>query len=84
MTVLVLTPTGFCQSCMYVKRYLDKRNIPYEARTMTADERDEFYHNKGFRAFPVVIYNGRAFSGMGNDNLERLVRDYRYFTGDSS
>ena len=76
--VEVFTPSTFCASCAYVKRHLTKHDVEFVEKPMTDEVRDEMFQ-RGFREFPVVVYNGHAFSGMREADLKRLVHDYHYF-----
>lgn len=76
--VEVFTPPSDCMSCRYVKRWLTRRGIEFVVKPMTDEVRDEFFE-RGFREFPVTVYNGHAFSGMREHDLERLAHDYHYF-----
>ncbi|ERI35396.1 hypothetical protein M707_21955 [Arthrobacter sp. AK-YN10] len=75
MTIQVFTITDEngrdCSNCTATKRAMDKQGISYEAREMTAAEREAF-KAAGLLSAPVVVTDQETWAGFRPDKILSL------------
>lgn len=75
MTIQVFTITDEngrdCSKCTATKRAMDKKGISYEAREMTAAEREAF-KAAGLLSAPVVVTDQETWAGFRPDKILSL------------
>ena len=62
-----------CPQCKMTKRLLDQRGVAYQE--INLDEQPEYTEQVkelGYKAAPVVVYDGGHFSGFKPDMLRKL------------
>ena len=75
MAVTLFTATG-CARCKIVKKFMDERNINYDAKDIKAEGKTDFqtfyhkYHTSVFRGpdgieFPIYFFEGQIRQGLG-------------------
>lgn len=78
MKIEVYTKSG-CPNCVNVKKYLDKKQIPYSTHDLSDDEaRKTFYDSlgNGVRTMPVVIVDGVLLGGFNEVVTDSRFRSY--------
>ena len=63
-----------CGKCVFTKKWLESKGIPYEEKRTDLDEdaRNEVIE-MGYQELPVVVVGDKHWSGYQPDKLEELV-----------
>lgn len=67
-----------CQGCLAVKRWLDRRNIPYEAFNIVEDKqamREAL--DTGYYQLPILVYGADSWFGFDPSKMEEVEKDYK-------
>lgn len=75
MSEIVVWSKPACVQCNGVKRWLEKRDVPYVGRQLQDDlDKLEEFKEQGYMQAPIVEGpGGILFSGFNTDELERAV-----------
>ena len=68
----------WCRDCIFVKRFLDEKDIPYEYIDITKNEKEIIFvenHNQGKRVIPTIIIEGKVYSNPGIMELTRIIAE---------
>ena len=78
--VIVYSKTA-CGKCVFTKKWLESRGIPYEEKRTDLDEdaRNEVIE-MGYQELPVVVAGDEHWSGYQPDKLEELVEQMDLLT----
>ena len=78
--VIVYSKTA-CGKCVFTKKWLESKGIPYEEKRTDLDEdaRNEVIE-MGYQELPVVVVGNEHWSGYQPDKLEELVEQMDILT----
>lgn len=84
MTIVVYT-TPDCVQCESTKRMLDKHNVPYDVVDLTKNSTSlEMVRELGYTSAPVVMADGKHWSGFRIEKLKNLIAEHDLSKGHTS
>lgn len=78
MTKVTVYSKDMCGQCMFLKKMLDGKNIPFEEKNVTQDETALAYlQDKGISSLPYVeAGENYTFSGVRPDIVKELAKEF--------
>ena len=81
MTKVIVYSKTACGKCVFTKKWLESKGIPYEEKRTDLDEdaRNEVIE-MGYQELPVVVAGDESWSGYQPDKLAELVEQMDVLT----
>ena len=81
MTKVIVYSKTACGKCVFTKKWLESKGIPYEEKRTDLDEdaRNEVIE-MGYQELPVVVAGDESWSGYQPDKLAELVEQMDLLT----